>query len=138
MSWYTITTMVKINLAIILLSKLCNFRLPRVLNNPCGLIRMLNVDEGAMLVTTIENSADPICSAYSEREIHTRISFKQREDRAFVPERESRILQQCEVCVKRMTHVLLAPKCENRILPISERDACVSNSKRETRVLSQT
>ena len=36
--------------AITLLSELCNSRLPRVLNNPCGLIGMLNVDEGVVLV----------------------------------------------------------------------------------------
>ena len=42
--------MVKINPAITLLSELCNFRLPRIPSNPCGLIGMLNVNEGVMLV----------------------------------------------------------------------------------------
>ena len=42
--------MVKINLAITLLSKLCNSALPGVPNGPCDLIRMLNIDEGFVLV----------------------------------------------------------------------------------------
>ena len=50
---YTIIMMVKINPAIALLSELCNFRLPRVLNNPCGLIEMLSVNEGVVLVDNI-------------------------------------------------------------------------------------
>ena len=36
--------------AITLLSTLCNFRLPRVPNNPCDSTGMLNVDEGIVLV----------------------------------------------------------------------------------------
>jgi len=47
---YTIATMVKINPAITLLSKLCNSRLLRVPNNLYDSTRMLNVDEGVMLV----------------------------------------------------------------------------------------
>ena len=37
---------VKINSAVLPLSNLCNFRLLRVPNNPCGLTGMLNVNEG--------------------------------------------------------------------------------------------
>jgi len=47
---YMITMMVKINPTITLLSELCNSILLRVLDNPCGLIRMLNVNEGVVLV----------------------------------------------------------------------------------------
>ena len=42
--------MVKINSSVPLLSKLCNFRLLGVSNNPCSLTKMLNVDKGVMLV----------------------------------------------------------------------------------------
>ena len=45
-----ITTLVKIIPAITLLFELYNSRLPRALNNPCGLIKMLNVNEVVMLV----------------------------------------------------------------------------------------
>ena len=41
----TIKVIVKINSAVLLLSKLCNFRLPGVANNACDSTRMLNVDE---------------------------------------------------------------------------------------------
>ena len=41
----------------------------------------------------IEDSTEAICSVDSEREVHTRISFKQCKDRASISERESRILQ---------------------------------------------
>jgi len=82
----------------------------------------------------IENSAEAIYSADSEREVHTHVSFKQREDRASVPECESCILQQCEVRVKRETRILPALICEVHILSVSERDAYVSNSKRDGRV----
>jgi len=47
---YTITVMVKINLAITLLSKLYNFRLLRVFHNPYDSTEILNVDEGVVLV----------------------------------------------------------------------------------------
>ena len=47
---YMIKVTVKINSAVLLLSKLYNFRLPGVPNNPYGLIRMLNVDKGVVLV----------------------------------------------------------------------------------------
>ena len=47
----------------------------------------------------IENSTEAIYSADSESEVHTRISFKQHEDRASIPEREPRV-QQREVHVK--------------------------------------
>jgi len=50
MRQYTITTMVKINPAITLLFELCNFMLPRVLNNPYRSTGMLNIDEGIVLV----------------------------------------------------------------------------------------
>ena len=50
MRWHMIKVMVKIHSAILLLSELCNFRLPRVPNNPCNSIGMLNVDEGIVLV----------------------------------------------------------------------------------------
>ena len=46
----TIKVTVKINFAVLLLSKLCIFRLSRLPNNPYNLIRMLNVDEGFVLV----------------------------------------------------------------------------------------
>jgi len=42
--------MVMINLTINLFSELCNFRLPRVPNNPCDSIEMLNVNEGVTLI----------------------------------------------------------------------------------------
>ena len=35
----------KTNSVVLLLSKLCNFRLPGFPNNPCGLTGMLNVDK---------------------------------------------------------------------------------------------
>jgi len=41
---------VKINLAIALLSEICNFRFLRVPNNPSDSTGMLNVDEGVMHV----------------------------------------------------------------------------------------
>jgi len=50
MHLHTIKVMVKINPTIALLSELYNFRLPRVLSNPCGSIGMLNVNEGVVLV----------------------------------------------------------------------------------------
>ena len=70
--------------------------------------------------------------------VYTGVSFKQHKDHAFVLERESHILKQCEVRVKRGAHVLPAPKCEICILPILERDTRISNSIWETCVLSQT
>ena len=42
--------MMKINSVILLLSKLCNFRLLGVPNNPCGLTGMLNINDGATLI----------------------------------------------------------------------------------------
>jgi len=45
--WRTTKEMVKINFVILILSKLCNFRLLRVPNNPYSLTRMLNIDEDA-------------------------------------------------------------------------------------------
>jgi len=45
-----IKVMVKISSTVLLLSKLCNFRLPEIPNNPCDSIRMLNVNEGIVYV----------------------------------------------------------------------------------------
>jgi len=45
----------------------------------------------------IEDSAETIWSADLEHEVHTCVSFKQREDRISIPERESRVPQQREV-----------------------------------------
>ena len=50
MRWHTTKVVVKINPAIALLSELCNYRLPKVLNNLCGSTGMLNVDEGIVLI----------------------------------------------------------------------------------------
>ena len=44
----------------------------------------------------LEDSAEIICSADSEREDDTRVSLKRREDHVSDPERESRVLQQWE------------------------------------------
>jgi len=41
---------VKINFSISFLSGLCNFRLPRIPNNLYDSTKILNIDEGAMLV----------------------------------------------------------------------------------------
>ena len=77
----------------------------------------------------IENYKEAICSADSERELHTCISFKQREDPASIPEREPRV-QQREVHVKWEIRVLPALKCEAPVLSVSEHEACISSSKR--------
>ena len=45
-----IKVMVKINSAVLLLSKFYNFRLPGVPNNPCDSTGMMNVDEGVAYV----------------------------------------------------------------------------------------
>ena len=63
--------------------------------------------------------------------------LKRREDIS-VLERESGIPQPRISASKRETHVLSAPKCETRILPVPERDFRVSNTKRDVRVLRQT
>ena len=83
----------------------------------------------------IENSAEAIYSADSEREVHTHVSFKQREDRASVPECESCIIQQCEIRVKRETYILTTPKREACALSVSRREAHVL-TKRDGRVLT--
>ena len=49
MHWYTINDG-EDQPTITLLSELYNSRLSGVLDNPCGLIRMLNIDEGVVLV----------------------------------------------------------------------------------------
>jgi len=66
----------------------------------------------------IEDSAEAICSADSEREVHTRVSFKRREDHVSTPERESRVPQQREARAKRETRILSAPKREARVLSL--------------------
>jgi len=90
----------------------------------------------------LEDAAEAICSADSEREVRTHVSLKQRKDHVFVPERESRVLQQHEVRVKHETHVLMALKREARALSISEHEAHVSkkpdgrvSTQRDVRVL---
>ena len=50
MHQHMIKAIMKINPTITLLSELYNFRLPRVPNNPCGSIKMVNVDVGIVLV----------------------------------------------------------------------------------------
>jgi len=47
---YIIKVTVKINSAVLLLSKLYNFRLSGVPNNPYGLTGMLNIDKGVVLI----------------------------------------------------------------------------------------
>ena len=84
----------------------------------------------------IEDSVETICYADSECEDDTRVSLKRREDRVSVLERESRIIQQCEVHAKCETRVLTDPKREASILSVPECEACVS-TKCEGHVLTQ-
>ena len=85
----------------------------------------------------IEDFAEAICSADSEREIDTRVSLKQCEDRVSVLECESRVPQEHEVHVNCETHVLLAPKHEASVLSVLECDDHVFNSIRDGRVSTQ-
>jgi len=80
------------------------------------------------LLTIDRNSADVIYSADTEREVHTRVSLKQHEDRIFVSERESHIPQPC----------VSVSKCETRVLPVPKCDFCVFSTKHDVRVLRQT
>jgi len=77
----------------------------------------------------LEDSTEIICSADSEREVDTLVSLKRREDRVSDPKRESRVLQQREVHIKRETRILTAPKREARALSVPEREARVSTKR---------
>jgi len=65
-----IKVIVNINYVILLLSKLCNFRLLGVPNNPCGLTGMLNVDEGVVLVDSILKILQAVLQIQNARFIH--------------------------------------------------------------------
>ena len=93
---YTITMTMKINPAITLLSKLCKSNLLRVpkLNWNAERRRRCRAHW-----QQIKNSIEIICSTDYECEAHNRVSLKWCEDYVSISERESRILQQCEVRV---------------------------------------
>ena len=76
----------------------------------------------------LEDSVGKICSSDSEREVDTSVSLKRREDCVSIQERESCVLQQREIRVKWETSILMAPKCEARILSDPECNVSVSNS----------
>ena len=152
MCWLTDVMMVKTNSTISLLSKLHNFRLLEVLNNPQNSTAMLNVDKGIALVdnrskTLQTHSANAICSADTEHEVQTSVTLKQCQVCISIPECETRVPQthvstsKREVRVlppKRETRILSTPKCEICILPVPKCDSRVSNTKREVRVMRQT
>jgi len=133
---YTITAMVKINPAITLLSELCNFRLPRIPSNPCGLIGMLIVDESVALVdnrlkilqrqSVLQILKARSTPAFLSSDARTTFLFQNASPAFFNNARFPSNARPSSVSLKR----------EARVLHVSKRDSCVSNSKRETPVLS--
>ena len=114
----TIKVMMKINFSIFLLSKLCDFRLPGVSNNPCDSTEMLNIDEGLVYVD-------------NKSKILQKSSILQIQNTS-IP------LKQCEVRIQCETRVPLTPKCETHILLASEYESHISSHKRDIHVLRQT
>ena len=80
----------------------------------------------------LEDAAEAVCSANPKCEVYTRIFLKQHKDRVFVPERESRVLQQRKVRVIREVRV----KREACAMSVSEHEARAS-TKLDDRVLTQ-